>query len=60
MLTTVRHFEVHNGDAQEFGEILKDMVLGEGCMALVCVGKTQAENVLQQHLVSPTGSHLIS
>ena len=44
------------GNAQEFGEILKDMVFGEGGMALVCVGMTQAEDVLQQHLVPPTGS----
>ena len=43
------------GDAQEFGEILKDVVFGEGGVALVCVWMTQAEDVLQQHLVPPTG-----
>ena len=31
---------MHYGDAQEFGEILKDMVFGEGGMALVRVGMT--------------------
>ena len=51
-----RNSGVQYGDAQEFGEILKDMVFGEGGVALVCVGMTQAEDVLQQHLVPPTGS----
>ena len=46
---------MHYGDAQEFGEILKDVVCGEGGVALVCVWMTQAEGVLQQQLVPPTG-----
>ena len=38
------------GDAQEFGELLEDLVLVEGGEALVGVGVAQAEDVLQQHL----------
>ena len=38
------------GDAQEFGELLEDLVLVEGGVALVGVGVAQAEDVLQQHL----------
>ena len=44
------------GDAKEFSEILKDMVFGEGGMAVVRVRMTQAEDVLQQHRVPQTGS----
>ena len=40
-------FEVHYGDAQEFGELLEDFVLGEVGVALVGVGVAQAEDVLQ-------------
>ena len=42
---------MHYGDAQEFGELLEDFVLGEVGVALVGVGVAQAEDVLQQHLV---------
>ena len=41
---------MHYGDAQEFGELLEDLILGEGGVALIGVGVAHAEDVLQQHL----------
>ena len=37
------------GDAQEFSNLLEDLVLGEGGVVLVGVGVAQAEDILQQH-----------
>ena len=45
MLTTskhLRHFKVHHGDAQEFGGLLEDGVLGEGGRVPVSVGVAEA------------------